>query len=110
MGTTLRPTKHALDRFRQRVLPLLPTDLHSKFCHYGMVAKLLRSTKINPDDFSETHNDSIKVNAFLSIDGLPYLPLTFIINPIRSIIITLYIQSGWDVENKSGTITWRWMA
>jgi hypothetical protein len=106
----IHPTKHALDRFRQRVLPLLPEDTRAEYRKYSQMKHLIKRVQLYTEDFHEAHDGLLKANVFLNFDEFPPIPLTFVINPVDNVIVTLYTQSGWDITSNEGEITWRWSA
>ncbi|MEC7704596.1 MAG: hypothetical protein VX906_05055 [Candidatus Thermoplasmatota archaeon] len=106
----IRPTKHALDRFRQRVLPLLPEDTRADFRKYNQMKHLIKRVQLYTEDFFPVNDGLLKANVFVNLDKIPPIPLTFIINPVNNVIVTLYVQSGWDITSNKGEITWRWSA
>ena len=106
----IRPTKHALDRFRQRVLPLLPEDTRAEFRKYSQMKHLIKRVQLYTEDFHPAYDGLLKANVFLHLDESLPIPLTFIINPKNNVIVTLYTQSGWDINLNEGEITWRWSA
>jgi hypothetical protein len=105
---TIRPTTHALDRFRQRVLPLLPEDTRAEYRKNSQMKHLINRVQLYTENFHQAHDGLIKANVFLNLDGLPPIPLTFVLNPMNNLVITLYIQCGWEVTYKSGEMEWRW--
>ena len=106
-AVAIRPTKHALDRFRQRVLPLLPEDTRTDFRKYSQMKHLINRVQLYPEDIASSSDDLLKVNVFLSLDELPPIPLTYVINPVDMLIVTLYTQSGWEVTADSGEMKLR---
>jgi hypothetical protein len=106
----IRPTKHALDRFRQRVLPLLPEDTRAEYRKFSQMKHLINRVQLYTEDFHPAYDGLLKANVFLSIDEFPPIPMTFVINPVNNVIVTLYTQSGWDITSNDGEITLRWLA
>jgi hypothetical protein len=106
----IRPTKHALDRFRQRVIPLLPEDTRAEYRKYSQMKHLIKRVQLYTEDFHPAHDGLMKANVLLNIAEFPPLPLTFVINPVNNVIVTLYPQSGWDITSNEGEITLRWSA
>ena len=106
----IRPTKHALDRFRQRVLPLLPEDTRAEYRKYSQMKHLIKRVQLFTEDFHEAHDGLLKANVFLNFDEFPPIPMTFVINPVNNAIVTLYTQSGWEVTSDSGEMKLRWSA
>ena len=103
----IRPTKHALDRFRQRVMPLLPEDKRTKFRKNSQMKYLVNRIELYTEDIREAPGGLWKMDVFLQIDEVPPIPLTYVINHVEKLIVTLYIQPGWEVTSDSGEITWR---
>ena len=105
---SIRPTKHALDRFRQRVLPLLPENTRADFRKYSQMKQLIKRVQLYTEDFFPANDGLLKANVFVNFDKIQPIPLTFIINPVNNVIVTLYAQSGWNITSNKGEIIWRW--
>ena len=105
----IRFTKHALDRFRQRVVPILPEHTRVKYRKYSQIKRLIKRARLFTDDIHQAEGDLIKVDAFLTIDGYPPVPLTFVLNAVSNVIVTLYTQGGWEITTQSGKMFWRWL-
>ena len=106
----IRPTKHALDRFRQRVMPLLPEDKRTEYRKYSQMKHLVNRVELYTEDIRKAAGGMLKVDVFLQIDEVPPIPLTYVIDPVEKLIITLYTQSGWEVTSDSGEMKLRWSA
>ncbi len=106
----IRPTKHALDRFRQRVMPLLPEDKRTEYRKYSQMKHLVNRVELYTEDIRRAAGGMLKVDVFLQIDEVPPIPLTYVIDPVEKLIITLYTQSGWEVTSDSGEMKLRWSA
>ena len=106
----IRPTKHALDRFRQRVMPLLPEDKRTKYRKYSQMKHLVNRVELYTEDIRKAAGGMLKVDVFLQIDEVPPIPLTYVIDPVEKLIITLYTQPGWEVTSDSGEMKLRWSA
>ena len=108
--THMHFTRHALNRFCQRVIPLLPDNMRVKYRKSGQMKQLMKCARWFTNDVRQTKGNLVKVDAFLTIDGCPIVPLTFVLNPANNIVITLYTQGGWDVSTQAGKIHWRWFS
>ena len=106
----IRPTKHALDRFRQRVMPLLPEDKRTEYRKYSQMKHLVNRVELYTEDIRKAAGGMLKVDVFLQIDEVPPIPLTYVIDPVEKLVITLYTQSGWEVTSDSGEMKLRWSA
>ena len=106
----IRPTKHALDRFRQRVMPLLPEDKRTEYRKYSQMKHLVNRVGLYTEDIRKAAGGMLKVDVFLQIDEVPPIPLTYVIDPVEKLIITIYTQSGWEVTSDSGEMKLRWSA
>jgi hypothetical protein len=71
---------------------------------------LISRARFFADDIRLSNNDVIKINAFLTIEGNPPIPLTFVIESKKKKILTLYTQSGWKITTEKKGITWRWFS
>ena len=107
-AVAIHPTKHALDRFRQRVIPLLPEETRSQFNKLNRIKNLIKRASLINEGSTPARDGLIKIHAFINIDGLPPIPLTFVLNPENNVVVTLYKQNGWNVVYKSGKMEWRW--
>ena len=107
-AAAIRPTKHALDRFQQRVMPLLPEHTRIEYRKYKKMKHLINRVQLYPEDIRDTKSGLLKIDVFLQIDGIPPIPLTYVINPVEKLIITVYTQSGWDVSSDSEGLNLRW--
>ena len=104
----IRPTNHAIERFEQRVLPVLSEtiqeDIDDKKIKNSLY-KLASQAEIEVNEKTIIH-----VTVFFSVqDSLP-IPLTLVINTRKKILLTLYISDGWQMINKGDKITWEWCA
>ena len=106
----IRPTKHALDRFRQRVMPLLPEDKRTEYRKYNQMKHLVNRVQLYTEDIRKAAGGLLKIDVFLRIDELPPIPLTYVIDPVEKLIVTLYTQSGWEITSDSGEMKLRWSA
>tara|TARA_B100000029_G_scaffold493473_1_gene556040 strand:- start:294 stop:632 length:339 start_codon:yes stop_codon:yes gene_type:complete len=106
----IRPTKHALDRFRQRVMPLLPEDKRTEYRKYSQMKHLVNRVELYTEDIRKAAGGLLKMDVFLQIDEVPPIPLTYVIDPVEKLIVTLYTQSGWEVTSDSGEMKLRWSA
>ena len=103
---TIHPTTHAIERFEQRVLPHLPEDSRTR---------LQKKEKIRQDlyalarraEFGKELTRVVHVPAFFTVKGYPPIPLTLVIDPVRSTIITLYIAPFWENVGTQESPKWR---
>ena len=110
MGTMIHPTKHALERFKQRVFPLLSLSTRDTYSDHKDLKHLIRRVHCFAKDIRRTRNNNvIKVDVFLTVEDNPPIPLTYVIDAKKNTILTLYTQGGWDVSIKSGKLLWRWL-
>ena len=112
MGTKIHPTKHAIERFKQRVFPLLSLNTRDTYSDYNNLKHLICSVDCfeEEEDIRQTRNNNvIKMDVFLTIEDNPPIPLTYVINSKDNTILTLYTRGGWEVSIKSGKLLWRWL-
>tara|TARA_E500000331_G_C16843376_1_gene534510 strand:- start:127 stop:507 length:381 start_codon:yes stop_codon:yes gene_type:complete len=110
LDTKIGFTKHALDRFKERIMPLLCENTRNTNRRYSDFKKLISKARFFADDINHSNNDVIKINAFLTIEGNPTIPLTFVIETKKKKILTIYTQSGWKITTEKKGITWRWLS
>ena len=106
---TIHPTNHAIDRFKERVLPLLPDDSRKRMNDKKNIKQRLYDLARRADISTKEHQ-IIHLQAFLTIQGYLPIPLTLVINTAKKTLVTLYIASGWVMEESNGRIVWRWSA
>ena len=102
---TIHPTTHAIERF-EPVLPHLPE---------GSRTRLQKKEKIRQDlyalarraEFTEESTLVVHVPAFFTVKGYPPIPLTLVIDSVRSTIITLYITPFWENVGTKESPKWR---
>ena len=103
---TIHPTTHAIERFELRVLPHLPEGSRTRLqkkekIRQGLYALARRA------EFTEESTRVVHVPAFFTVKGYPPIPLTLVIDPVRSTIITLYIAPFWENVGTKESPKWR---
>jgi hypothetical protein len=106
---TIHPTNHAIDRFKERVLPLLPDDSRTRMKNKKNIKQRLYGLARRAEISTEGHQ-ILHLQVFLAIHDYPPIPLTLVINTAKKILVTLYISSGWVMDESNGRIVWRWCA
>jgi hypothetical protein len=104
---TIHPTNHAIERFKERVLPLL-SDYTRAIMNDKITIKERLYVLTDCVDISEEGSQIVKTQAFLTLLDYPPIPLTLVINPAKKTLVTLYISAGWIMEERKGKIVWRW--
>ena len=104
------PTKHALERFRERVLPLLPESKRVECRADDQMLNLLKRADITTDEVRKARSGCVKVDVIFSLDELPPIPLTLVINPEDGVLVTLYTPSGWKFKPHSNRMMMSWSA
>ena len=108
IGTRLQFTKHALDRFNQRIVPLLCEETRNTHRDHRNFKKLIDLNNL----FTEVNNledNVVKINRFLIVEGNIPIPITFVVECKKKKILTLYTQSGWEKISGKNGISWRWL-
>ena len=106
---TIHPTNHAIDRFEERVLPLLPDDTRTRMNDKKKIKQRLYGLARRAD-ISAEGSRMLHTPAFLTIQDYPPIPLTLVIDPVKKTLVTLYISSGWVMDESNGRTVWRWSA
>ena len=109
MTQVIHPTNHAIERFEERILPLIP-ETNSKRPKDKQAIKqrlyrLMNRAKIGNDELK-----SKKVDVFFTPVGCgpsPPIPITLVINPVRRILVTLYPSPNWVHESKNSSKIWK---
>ena len=105
---SIHPTKHAIERFEERVLPQLSisqrTIMQKKKKIRHALYKLTRNIDIEEESNGER---SVRVNTFLNLKGNLSIPVTLVIHPLRKILLTLYISPNWENIGSQENPTWR---
>jgi hypothetical protein len=107
---TIHPTNHAIDRFEERILPLLPDDTRTQMNDKKKIKQRLyglarRAEIIRGESCME------QVLVLFNVQGHPPIPLTLVIDHIKKTLITLYISPGWTIDESNDQRTvWRWSA
>ena len=101
MTQVIHPTNHAIERFEERILPLIPETNRpkDKQAIKQRLYRLMNRAKIGNEELK-----SKKVNIFFSPVGCESsspIPITLVINPVRRILVTLYPSSNWVHESKN---------
>jgi hypothetical protein len=109
-GTGIKFTKHVLERFKQRIMPLLCEETRNTHRSYRDFKKLISTARFFADDIRHSNRNVIKVDAFLTIAGNPPVPITFVIETEKKKVLTLYTQSGWEISTEKKGISWRWFS
>ena len=104
---TIHPTKHAIDRFAQRVLPHLPKKSRNKMKKNDRIKqslyRLIRRTEITGKEGQLLH-----VQTFFTIQGFVVVPLTLVIDLVNRTLCTLYISPGWQNIGNDENSKWMW--
>jgi|TARA_B110000914_G_C15226956_1_gene337761 hypothetical protein len=106
---TIHPTNHAIDRFEERVLPFLSKHTQTKMIEKKEIKSQLYGL-VSRSDFITKGSQTFHVEAIMTIKGDPPIPLTLVINPVKNILVTLYITSGWEIDSANKQSVWRWCA
>jgi len=106
---TIHPTNHAINRFEERVLPLLPDDTRTRMNDKKKIKQRLYGLARRAD-ISAEGSRMLHIQAFLTIRDYPPIPLTLVIDPVKKTLVTLYISSGWVMDDSNGRTVWRWCA
>jgi hypothetical protein len=104
---TIHPTNHAVDRFEERVLPHLPEDARARMENKKAIKRKLYDLA-HRADITSTDMRMLHACAFFTVTGHAPIPLTLVIDPIKRTLVTLYIATGWEKQEKRGTVIWRW--
>ena len=103
----IHPTTHAIERFEQRVLPHLPEDSRTRLQKKEKIRQDLYALARRAELFTEESTRVVHVPAFFTVKGYPPIPLTLVIDPVRSTIITLYIAPFWENVGTKESPMWR---
>ena len=109
MTQVIHPTNHAIERFEERILPLIcetnPKRPKDKQTIKQRLYRLMDRARISNEELK-----SEKVYIFYSPVGSkssPPIPITLVINPVRRILVTLYPSPNWVHESKSSSTIWK---
>lgn len=112
MTQVIHPTNHAIERFEERILPLIPENNpkrpKDKLAIKERLYRLMNRAKIGNEELK-----SKKVNIFFSPVGCessPPIPITLVINPVKRILVTLYPSPNWIPERKNSSTIWKLIA
>jgi len=103
---TIHPTTHAIERFGERILPLLPSSCQPLLSEKRNVRNALYAL----GQETEAHKKKegvVHVFTFFNVVGHPPIPLTLVINTAKSIIITLYLCPSWENVGSAENPKWR---
>ena len=103
---TIHPTNHAIDRFEERVLPLLPDETRTRMNDKKRIKQSLYELARRAD-ISVDEEQILHMHVFLTIRDGPPIPLTLVINSTRKTLVTLYVSPGWVMEQSNGRTVWR---
>jgi hypothetical protein len=110
MGAKITPTKHAVERFEQRIVPLFNDRTNNASKKLRSYRKLISQITPLVEDIYKAGKDIIKENVFLISDANPPIPITLVISTTKKKILTLYIQNGWKLIDGTRGYTWRWFS
>ena len=110
MGTKITPTKHAVERFEQRIVPLFNDRTNNASKKLSSYRKLISQITPLVEDIYKAGKDIIKENVFLISDANPPIPITLVISTTKKKILTLYVQNGWKLIDGTRGYTWRWFS
>ncbi|MEO2121064.1 MAG: hypothetical protein ABGX44_04555 [Candidatus Poseidoniia archaeon] len=112
MTQVIHPTNHAIERFEERILPLIP-ETNSKRPKDKQTIKQRLYRLINRAKISNEELKSKKVDVFFSPIGCEQaspIPITLVINPAKRILVTLYLNPNWICESINGSTIWSLIA
>ena len=104
---TIHPTKHAIIRFQQRVLPHLPEESRRRFQKKRKILQRLYGLARRAE-FAEEEHELLHVPAFFNVQGCLPVPLTLVIDPVNRTLCTLYISPGWQNVGSEEKPKWVW--
>lgn len=109
MTQVIHPTNHAIERFEERILPLIcennPKRPKDKQAIKDQIYRLIKRARISNEEFK-----SGKVDIFYSPLGSkssPPIPITLVINPIRRILVTIYLSPNWGHDGEKSSKIWK---
>ena len=103
---TIHPSKHAIERFEQRVLPHLPEESQKWLLKDGVITQKLYNLA-RRSDFGEVNEYVVHVPVFFTVLDYPPIPLTLVISHANNTIITLYITPLWENLGTNDSPNWR---
>ena len=106
---TIHPTNHAIERFEERVLPLIPEDSRSRLNDKRKIKQQLYNLARRAN-ISAEESQMIHIQTFLTTGGHPLIPLTLVVDSVKKTLVTLYISPGWVLNESNGRFVWRWSA
>ncbi len=103
----LHPTNHAIERFEQRILPHIPEYERTRFLGRGGIESCLYELARRAQ-LPESEDKIVKIPEFLTFyDSLP-IPVTLVVDVVSRTIITLYVSSGWTLNQRNGGVSMYW--
>lgn len=102
----IHPTTHAIERFGERIVPLLPSSCQPLLSEKRQVRNALYAL----GQGTEAHKKKkgvVHVFTFFNVIGHPPIPLTLVINTSKSTIITLYLCPLWENVGSADNPKWR---
>ena len=103
---TIHPTTHAIERFGERILPLLPSSCQPLLSEKQHVRNALYAL----GQGTQAHKKKkgiVQVLTFFTVVGHPPIPLTLVIDTAKSTIITLYLCPSWENVGSVENPKWR---
>tara|TARA_B110000444_G_scaffold250902_1_gene277995 strand:- start:1784 stop:2137 length:354 start_codon:yes stop_codon:yes gene_type:complete len=114
MTQVIYPTNHAIERFEERILPLIPKTNPMRPNDKQIIKKrLFRLTKMNvkiDEELESMKHDILEINVFFTPVGgekSPPIPITLVINRNKRILLTIYITSNWSCDDEKNPKVWR---
>jgi len=104
----IHPTTHAIERFGERILPLLPSSCQPLLSEKRHVRNALYALGQGTEAHSKKKG-IVHVFTFLTVVDHPPIPLTLVINTTKSTIITLYVCPSWENAGTAEKPKWRWL-
>lgn len=106
----LQTTKHAYERFKQRILPLLCKNTRKQYSGFHEFNEVMLAVS---NEFQDVINKAthkiIKIKTFVTLANQILIPITLVIEVQKRKIITLYTVNGWERITNGKTTTWRWL-
>ena len=103
---TIHPTTHAIERFGERILPLLPSSCQPLLSEEQHVRNALYALGQGTQS-QKKKKGIVHVFTFFTVVGHPPIPLTLVINTAKSTIITLYLCPSWENVGSTENPKWR---
>jgi hypothetical protein len=112
MTQVIHPTNHAIERFEERILPLIP-ETNPKRPKDKQTIKQRLYRLLNRAMIGNEELKSKKVDVFFSPVGCessPPIPITLVINPGKRILVTLYPSPNWVSSGNNNSTIWKLIA